>query len=192
MWDNKEVDVLQNILSKDEQIIWSGRPKQGLLLRSSDVFLIPFSLLWGGFALFWEGGVLSSGAPFFFILWGIPFVLMGIYITVGRFFVDAYVRQKTYYGLTKDRAIIVSGLFQQSVKSLTLRTLSDVTISERMDGRGTITFGHNGDMFGFSSAFGNSSWPGAKKQAPPAFEAITDARLVYDYIRDAQRNKFSQ
>lgn len=188
MWEITEDNVLQTVLSKSEHLIWSGRPKQGLMLRSSDIFLIPFSLMWAGFALFWEGGVISSGAPFFFMLWGIPFVLMGLYITVGRFFIDAYVRQKTYYGLTKERVIIVSGLFQQSVKSLPLTTLSDVTLSKRMDGRGTITFGAGGAVQGFPSLFTNSSWPNSRRPAPPAFEAISDAQMVYEYIRDAQCN----
>jgi hypothetical protein len=191
MWDITENNVLQTVLGKSEHLIWSGRPKQGLMLRSSDALLIPFSLLWCGFALFWEGGVISSGAPFFFMLWGIPFVLMGLYITVGRFFVDAYIRQKTYYGLTKERVIIVSGLFQQSVKSLPLSTLADVTLSNRMDGRGTITFGPDGAIRGIPSLFTNSSWPNSRRPAPPAFEAIPDAQMVYDFIRDAQQNKTS-
>lgn len=188
MWDLTENNELQSVLSKSEHLIWSGRPKQGLMLRPSDAFLIPFSILWGGFALFWESTAIMSGAPFFFMLWGIPFVLMGLYITVGRFFADAYMRQKTYYGLTKERVIIVSGLFQQSVKSLPLNTLADVTLSKRMDGRGTITFGGGGGIHGIPSLFTNSSWPNSRRPEPPAFEAIPDAPMVYEYIRDAQRN----
>ena len=186
MWELTENNELQAVLGKSEHLIWSGRPKQGLMLRSSDAVLIPFSIMWGGFALFWESSVIFSGAPFFFMLWGIPFVLMGLYITVGRFFADAYMRQKTYYGLTKDRVIIVSGLFQQSVKSLPLNTLADVTLSKRMDGRGTITFGGDGAILGIPSLFSNSSWPNSRRPAPPAFEAIPDAPMVYEYIRDAQ------
>ena len=74
-------------------------------------------------------------------LWGIPFILIGAHMLVGRFFVDKWQRARTTYGLTSQRVIIVSELFRRSIKSLNLRTLADVSLTERPDGSGTITFG---------------------------------------------------
>src|SRR5215208_2118092 len=100
---------LRDTLSKDEKILWTGRPKTGIVFRSTDFFLIPFSLLWFGFAIFWEYNVLKMGVSFF-ALFGLPFILMGLYISVGRFFLDAIKRKNTIYGITDNRIIIKSGL----------------------------------------------------------------------------------
>ncbi len=171
-------------LSAGERILWSGQPKQGFMLRPSDAFMIPFSLLWGGFAIFWESMVVVGGAPFFFMLWGIPFVLMGLYMIAGRFFVDAKQREKTYYALTNERVIILSGLFGRNVRMLSLKTLSDINISVKNDSSGTITFGPSHPMASWYSGF---AWPGTGKYTAPAFEMIDNAKQVYELLRKAQR-----
>ncbi len=88
-------DVIESELSSSEKLLWSGQPRQGVVFRSNDIFMIPFSLMWGGFAIFWElmvltmipkdGGIISIIFP----LWGIPFVIIGLYIMFGRFIVDS-------------------------------------------------------------------------------------------------------
>ena len=77
---------LREHLDPRESLLWTGQPKGGIVIRAGDAFMIPFSLMWAGFAFFWEFSVIQSGAPFFFKLWGIPFVLIGLYIVIGRFF----------------------------------------------------------------------------------------------------------
>jgi len=48
------------------------------MLERGDLFAIPFSLLWGGFAIFWLYAAVSAGAPLDFCLFGLPFVLIGL------------------------------------------------------------------------------------------------------------------
>jgi Bacterial PH domain len=170
-------------LGPREEVLWAGQPRGGLMLRAADGFLIPFSLLWGGFAIFWEASVIASGAPWFFAIWGVPFVLVGLYIMVGRFWVDARQRAQTSYAVTSERVIILSGLFVRQMKSLSLDTLSDVTLTERRDGSGTITFGPCPPFYGW---YGGGGWPTAHR-AVPAFELADEARQVYEIIREAQR-----
>ena len=54
---------------------------------------------------------------------------------------DAKKRANTIYGITPDRIIIKSGIFSRDIKSLNIRTLSDVTINQKADNTGTITLG---------------------------------------------------
>jgi len=80
MMNYDEYQFSMDYLTSGERILWKGKPGKGNLLSSSDVFLIPFSLLWGGFAFFWEFTAISWGAPVYFALFGLPFVLLGIYL----------------------------------------------------------------------------------------------------------------
>jgi hypothetical protein len=175
--------VAREQLGPDEHLLWSGQPKTGVRLRPADLLMVPFSLMWGGFAIFWEWSVVTSGAPLFFMLWGIPFVLTGLYLIVGRFFWDAYRRSQTYYGLTNQRVFIVMKGVGGTIKSLPLRTLTDVTLAASRDGSGSIQFGsgHTGSP-GWAAG---SGWPGMQAAAP-AFEMLENARSTYDLVRQAQ------
>ncbi|HEX2899453.1 MAG TPA: hypothetical protein VHS96_07010, partial [Bacteroidia bacterium] len=63
------------VLGAGEELVWTGRPKTGIVFRPSDAVMIPFSIVWCGFAIFWMVMATANGAPFFFTIFGIPFVL---------------------------------------------------------------------------------------------------------------------
>ena len=94
-------------LLADERLQWTGQPRQGLVFTRRDIGLVPFSLMFAGFALFWNYSVWmisdwgSEGRPgIFFRLWGLPFLLAGLYVVVGRFFHDVIVRRRLIYGVS--------------------------------------------------------------------------------------------
>jgi len=178
----EDVSALRLHLSPGERLLWIGQPVGGLRLTPQDLLLVPFSLLWGGFAFFWEASVLRSNAPLLFRLWGVPFVLMGVYLIVGRFFHDAWRRSRTLYGLTDQRAIILGGGVSRRLTSLALRSLPELSITEERNGRGTISFGSSTRPFGW---FSRSGWPGMGDPTP-SFESIENARSVHELIRNAQ------
>ena len=171
-------------LQGDERLLWKGRPRGGVRLRGSDAYTIPFSLVWGGLAIFWEFAALwatptQNSAGWLGSLFGLPFVIIGLYLIFGRFFVDAKVRDGTEYALTNRRAIIVSGLFSKTVKSLDLKSTPEITLTEKADRSGTIIFG--------AAPYGRMQNPwlyGGLAQT--AFDMIEDARNVYALIEQAR------
>jgi len=182
------------LLDPDEVLLWSGQPRQGIFLQASDIFLIPFSLVWGGFAIFWEITALgifsvanhhpnSSPIGYVFPLFGIPFVLVGLYFIFGRFFFDAAQRRGTWYGITNRRLIISKSSFNSSVNSLDFLTLTNLNLVERKDNSGDVVFGTP-----VSTIFANSSWPGSRRYPLPlGFYLVPQARRIYNLVREAQQ-----
>lgn len=174
---------LSAALEPGEKVLWKGFPRQGLMLRGQDAFMIPFSFVWCGFVVFWEYmAVTSEDASGFFALWGVPFVLVGAYMVVGRFFTDIWTRARTAYAVTDKRILIISGLWRRNIRSLELLGLSEINLTESQDGRGTITFGPTA---GYAQSL--RGWPGTAQSAVPAFEGIVRPRGVLKTVRDAQR-----
>jgi hypothetical protein len=174
---------IQPYLQPGEKILWTGQPDPSRLLGPADAFLIPFSLMWGGFAIVWEAGVVGFGAPGFFILWGIPFVVVGQYIIWGRFVYKRWDRRRTVYALTSQRVLILRG---SSLQSVFLNQLPAINQSGRIDGSGSLEFGsHPG---GYRSGFGANTGmdfftPG---RSVPAFYDIPDVARVYGLVNQAR------
>ncbi len=186
MIDFDSENELRPCLVAGERLVWTGRPKTGILLRPSDKFMIPFSIMWGGFALVWEASVIIMDAPILFMLWGIPFVLVGLYLMIGRFFVDVSKRKRTFYGLTEDRIIIKSGQGGSGTKSFTIKNLTEIEFSEKKDGSGTIMFGPAGQT---EEPRTSKSINFNGMNRGNGFEFIEDVKSVYEIILGLQRRK---
>jgi len=170
-----------------ETVVWSGRPGQGVRLTARDGLLIPFSLMWGGFAIFWEASVLHGSAPFFFRLFGVPFVLLGLYFMAGRFLVDAWLRSKTRYAVTNRRILIVRSAPFGSFLSLYLDRLPDVEMTEDSRGCGTLRFGPATPMWGYGGRGGFAVWTPALDPTPQ-FIAIDNPQSVFNQIQNSIRS----
>lgn len=176
-------NIIRNELEVGEKLYWSGGPQQGLRLQASDIILIPFSLMWGGFAIFWEASAIRMGAPLFFILWGIPFVLLGLYLIVGRFFIDAYARSNTYYGITNKRVIIVGGLFSRKIISHAKSYMQNMRLEESGNGRGTIYLKPEDSSY---SRYHGRNWSGHITDYDK-LDNIEDAREAYNFLTREDR-----
>lgn len=175
-------------LRKGEEVLWTGQPTHRLFVfRASDLFVVPFSLLWGGFALFWNISVWTTDAPalftlwgILFTLWGIPFLVVGAYITVGRFFYDAHIRRNTVYALTSESAFIAKSVFGRSLREQPLG--QSLAISFDGKDEGAVTFGERPGVFSQSGQV--AVWSG--EDGSFTFRAIANPEELY---HKAQRAK---
>ena len=182
-------NALRSRMGPREDLLWSGTPKTGVFLQAQDAVLIPFSLFWCGFAVFWEvmalRGTSAGPEPFgpvaIFPLFGLPFIVIGLYLVAGRFFFDAYRRARTIYGVSNERVIILRNLWSENMTSVPLDQLPQTTLTEYRDGTGSIQFGEALPAF---YARRGGVWPGA---ATNSFERIPDAKTVDDLIRERAR-----
>jgi hypothetical protein len=102
-------DLAARELRPGEHLLWSGQGDPSVVFQASDAFIIPFSLLWGGFAIFWEVSALRSGIGLFPSIFGGAFVIVGLYLIIGRFFAKAFVKRTTVYAVTNQRAFSTNG-----------------------------------------------------------------------------------
>lgn len=168
---------IQSRILPGERIAWTGQPGHGLHVVPGDMFLIPFSLIWCGFAVFCTFSAAKMGAPVFFLLWGMMFVCIGIYFVIGRFIVDAWIRRGMHYAVTDRRILIARSAPFSKFTAVNLAQLPDIDLSERADGRGTIRFGPALPLWGRKTNMSPSLDP------TPQFIAIEGARRVFDLVQ---------
>lgn len=179
---------LHSYLFPGERMQWSGQPKRGLAFSRSDLLGIPFGIMWCGFVIFWNYSVWtfpSTGTAddWFFKLWGVPFLAIGLYLVAGRFFHDAWVRNRTVYGVTNQRVLILRGSLSSRLTSREIQSLPMLELTEYRDGTGTIVF--DADDVGYSW-FGRrrsfAAWT-TSESANAQFFRIENPRRVYELIR---------
>lgn len=185
MIDNLQSELREH-LDKNEHLLWTGKPKSGIIFAPVDIILIPFSMLWCGFAIFWV--VMVSQKNVLFGLFGVPFVIIGLIFVFGRFIIDFKQRKNTIYGITENRIIIKSGVFSKNIRSLNIKTLSDIELSEKSDGTGTISIGPKNPYAIWGN--GMNSWSGM--QTNSQLQLIPNARKVYNQIIEIQHKNESR
>lgn len=135
--ENQYQNWINKYLMPDEYVVWNGKPGKGNLLTKYDIYMVPFSIIWCGFAIVWETSVLTNGAPLLFKLWGIPFVCVGLFMVFGRFIMKSHVRKGTVYVITNKR---IFSFRKNQISTLDYHANPARTITRNPDGSGNICF----------------------------------------------------
>ena len=185
----EEQILLQSELLPGESIAWSGKPNPRIIFHSSDAFLIPFSLLWGGFSIFWELGVSGIGftkdpnPSYFMMLWGIPFVLAGQYFIWGRFLYAAWKKRRVLYAVTNRRVIVLVKPPQAKMITSYLDNVPTIERTIRPDGTGTLSFGSMPPVWSAGRTGNNTSLDGLfLSSGIPIFVDVDDAAAVFSTV----------
>lgn len=165
------------ILDEDETILWQGRPDAGLVLKDLKLLSALHGLFFMGFSLYWmtlasELGTHYGGSgvegflPMILPLFGLVFFMLGFYNGLGHIFWDAYLRSKTHYTLTSNRAFVATA-HPSKGKLLTDYKIDTHTII-------TLKAGPPDSIFFKSEKIG--------------FKRIEDGRKVHKLMRQFQEN----
>lgn len=180
-------EKFRDILLAGETLVWTGKAGGGFLLTNGDVFMIPFSLVWGAFAFFWEYEALKhAGGPssLFFQAFAVLIIALALYVMVGRFFLDAYARQRTFYALTEKRLLIIREGVLGSIQSFQFSQLPSAKFWGAPAGTGTVDLS---DGTGASRSF--VAWTPSFARGARLLK-IENAWQVFTLIQQAQERLY--
>ena len=182
-------DSWEGILDQGEVIIWQGRPEKGVVWSDLLSFDTLFGLFFGGFALAWiviavsNVARTSSAMVHLFPLFGVPFLLVGLYLAFGRLLWDEYKRRCTYYSLSNRSAYVACTCF--GIRQLERHPILPQHIVTLEDNTpGSVLFKkakqRDSDFAGLTDG-----------SIPVGFLRINDARAVYRMVRDIQKQRLA-
>ena len=187
--NQSSVIAVQPDLTSGESVVWAGQPSTSVIFHKEDATLIPFSFLWGGFAIFWEAsvaGLWGNKASVHWtlgILWGIPFVLIGQYLIWGRFVYAAWLKRRIHYAVTSRRVLAVQDGWKRQMASAYIDSLPSLVKEGGSNGIGILRFG---PQLAFSNNRGWGPWNSVSVGGVPTFVDIEDVDSIYRLVSDLQ------
>ena len=156
--------IAQNELRTGEQALWAAQPLPRYF-NAATIGAVLFAIPWTGFAIFWttmafvgtqsmpaDDGV-ASGFKYFFPLFGIPIILIGLGMFTTPYWMARRLK-RTLYVVSNQRAIVMSPGFRGSrkVRSFLPEALASMERTERPDGSGDLVFEQYTQRNGSSSS----------------------------------------
>ncbi len=144
--------AVQSEVRDGERLVWASQAVPRYFTGPA-IGSVLFAIPWTGFAIFWTAmafagtrqatgdDAISIGFRYFFPLWGVPFILIGLGMFSAPFWMARRLR-RTVYAITDRRAIVFApGSFGSlKVQSFTADALASMERVERPDGSGDLIF----------------------------------------------------
>ncbi len=128
------------VLAPGETIQWHGKSEKKKMITYSDYMYIPFSIMWLGFVGLWEYKIIEVQYPWAFHLIGIPMLVAGLYMAIGRFFFKAYKKKTSCYVITNKRVIETFEDSRLGYREKPIHEIGRMVRFVEKDGVGTLVF----------------------------------------------------
>lgn len=181
----------EGILAEGETVLWQGRPAPGVRLGDFVGFPLVFGLLFAGFAAVWIAlaRTAARGDVFdLFPLFGVPFLLIGLYLAFGLPFGRDYLRRRSWYTLTDRAAYIATEILgRRRLHAVPIDAMNILELED--DAPGTVLFRRE---IRTSRGIARGTGPTVSRHAragvqDTGFERIAEARAVFRLIADRRR-----
>lgn len=178
-------DGWANYFYDDEKLLWEGRPDTRIFLMSlGDKYRLILAALWVVFMIYFYNESFDDGAlvlvRFFQGLpwWMLALFIAGIfYFTIGRWFLDCYIRRHTIYAISNKRAFIAKSAFEKKLDHVPI--LPGMKIDLAQGELGAITFVENKSIFKNWNKWG-------VEDGNFTFRGLHEAEKVYAVIEKLQ------
>ncbi len=178
---------VDKLLSANEKIVWRGKPvKKAFLL--SGLMAIPIGLIFLSFFIFWMWSTASMGAPFSFIIFGLPVVGIGLAVTLGPFLLQILRYRNTEYVITDKRIITQTGAIGLDTRFVDFEKVQEVYVQigwiDRLFGTGSV-YAMTAGFSGFSPRGGYGYGYGSYAGNRPSLSALKEPYEVQKLLQEA-------
>ncbi len=188
MSDLEHAALFEEHLLDGEEIVWTGRPDASVNFDRRDLALIPFSIVWAGFAIFATAGFINGyietvgtgGQAGSFLVLGAMFSLLGLYLLVGRFFYKRWDKRRTYYALTDALVLILKTATTRPLSAVPWDKVPAIGKAQGFVGTGTVTFAETGWWKTDTGNTGLEFFTLRPRRKVTAFYDIAEVDRVYD------------
>jgi hypothetical protein len=187
-------DAIQPELGPGEEILWASQPSTKVVFHKEDILNFPNGLAMTGFSVFIALialGLLpadhteNSGNPWIKGLTiAIPLFLAGQYLLWGQYIYFGWMKKRTYYAVTTERAIAVHNSWRNWTASVFMDAIPSLTKQERSDGLGTLLFGDPKSEKKRRRRWIWRMWDRFGVGTLPAFIDVEDVDTVYRLVLD--------
>ncbi|MBW6411938.1 hypothetical protein [Clostridium weizhouense] len=148
-------ELFKRYLLIEEKVLWSGKPDTKNLFMKEDIFPTIFGCSFIIAHLIWEvisiriitGSIIQESVKpsdgIISALFGLPFIFIGYYLTIGRVIKRKLNKQKILYAITNKRLLIFEIGKTEKVIAKYINQITNIDIDINKNGRGTIIFGEN-------------------------------------------------